>query len=123
MNNEFIGKCKLAEDPVVPSEEMFVGEIEFRDVWFSYPTRPDVWVLKNFNLKIKPNEKIALVGESGSGKSTIVQLLLRFYEPQFGQIFLDGVNIKDYDLVEYRKLMGLVQQEPTLFDESVLYNI
>ena len=102
---------------------MFVGEIEFKNVWFRYPTRPDVWILKDFNLKIKPQEHIALVGESGSGKSTIVQLLYRFYEPHFGQIYIDGVNIKDYDLAHLRSMMGLVQQEPALFNESVLYNI
>jgi len=110
-------------DLVVADDKTFNGEIEFRNVWFRYPTRPDTWVLKNFSLIIKPNEKIGLVGESGSGKSTIVQLILRFYEPHFGQILINGVDIKHYNLKSLRKQMGLVQQMPTLFNDSVLFNI
>lgn len=72
---------------------------------------------------IEPNESVALVGESGSGKSTIVQLLYRFYEPHFGQILIDGVDIKSYDLKSLRRMYGIVQQEPALFHESVRYNI
>jgi ATP-binding cassette, subfamily B (MDR/TAP), member 1 len=114
---------ETSPEHVVANEEAFVGEIEFRNVWFRYPTRPDVWILKDFSLKIKPKEHIALVGESGSGKSTIVQLIYRFYEPHFGNIFIDGVDIKHYDLVSLRRQLGLVQQMPTLFDEPILYNI
>jgi ATP-binding cassette, subfamily B (MDR/TAP), member 1 len=114
---------ETSPEHVVANEETFVGEIEFRNVWFRYPTRPDVWILKDFSLKIKPKEHIALVGESGSGKSTIVQLIYRFYEPHFGNIFIDGVDIKHYDLVSLRRQFGLVQQMPTLFDEPILYNI
>jgi ATP-binding cassette subfamily B (MDR/TAP) protein 1 len=61
-----------------------VGEIEFKNVWFRYPTRKNDWVLRGLNLKIKPNETVALVGESGCGKSTLVSLLMRFYEPDSG---------------------------------------
>ena len=69
------------------------GEIEFRDVWFRYPTRKEDFVLKGLSIKINPNEQVALVGESGCGKSTFVNLLMRFYDPDFGGVYLDGVNI------------------------------
>jgi ATP-binding cassette subfamily B (MDR/TAP) protein 1 len=111
------------ENDVVAAEKSFQGEIEFQNVWFRYPTRKETWILKDFSLKISHNEAVALVGESGSGKSTIIQLLYRFYEPHFGEIFIDRVNIKHYNLVSLRKMLGLVQQEPTLFNESIQYNI
>lgn len=86
----------------------FRGEIEFKDVWFRYPTRKEDWVLKGLNLKVNQNETIALVGESGCGKSTIVSLILRFYDVDRGEILVDGINIKSYNLTELRKAMGLV---------------
>jgi len=103
--------------------EHFQGEIEFKDVWFRYPTRLNHWVLKGFNLKINPNERIALVGESGQGKSTVICLIMRFYEPEFGTILVDGVDIKEYNLADLRHKMGLVMQEPTLFNYSIKENI
>jgi len=84
------------------------GKIEFRDIWFRYPTRRDQWIFKGLNLTIEPNQKIAIVGESGQGKSTLISLLLRFYDPEFGQIFVDGKNVKQYNLHDLRKNMGLV---------------
>jgi ATP-binding cassette subfamily B (MDR/TAP) protein 1 len=110
-------------DEVIATPEIFEGKVEFRNVWFRYPTRPDIWILRDFSLTINPKEHVALVGESGSGKSTIVQLLYRFYEPHFGQILIDGVDIRHYNLKSLRRQFGLVQQMPTLFNESVLYNI
>ena len=101
----------------------FKGEIEFQNVWFRYPTRRNDWVLKGLNLKIMPNETVALVGESGCGKSTMVSLILRFYDVDEGLILIDGVNIKEWDLPSLRKAMGLVQQEPTLFNYTVAENI
>lgn len=74
------------------------GEIEFRDVWFRYPTRREQWIFKGLNLKINKNDNIAIVGESGQGKSTLIGLLMRFYDPEFGEILIDGVNIKDFKL-------------------------
>jgi ATP-binding cassette subfamily B (MDR/TAP) protein 1 len=112
-----------SSDKIMATDKTFQGEIEFKNIWFRYPTRTDVWVLKDFCLTIKPKEKIALVGESGSGKSTLIQLILRYYDPTFGQILVDGVDLKHYDLNSLRRQMGLVQQMPTLFNESVLYNI
>ena len=74
-------------------------------------------------MKINPRETVALVGESGCGKSTIVSLMLRMYEVDSGEILLDGVNIKDYNLVDLRRAMGLVMQEPTLFHYTIAENI
>jgi len=78
------------------------GVIEFKDVWFRYPTRKEDFVLRGLNLKINPNEQVALVGESGCGKSTFVNLMMRFYDVDFGEILLDGVNIKEYNLHSLR---------------------
>jgi ATPase subunit of ABC transporter with duplicated ATPase domains len=80
----------------------FKGEIEFQNVWFRYPTRKNDWVLKGLNLKILPNETVALVGESGCGKSTTVSLILRFYDVNEGRILIDGVDVRDYDIVSLR---------------------
>ncbi|CAG8589114.1 1899_t:CDS:10 [Acaulospora morrowiae] len=99
------------------------GRLEFRNIDFYYPSRPDVQVLKNFNLDIEAGQTIALVGGSGSGKSTIVGLLERFYNPTKGQIFLDGENINDINIKSLRAQIGLVGQEPVLFPESIRQNI
>jgi len=101
----------------------FEGNIEFHNVWFRYPTRKNDWVLKGLNLKINKNETIALVGESGCGKSTIVSLILRFYDVNHGSITIDGVDIRDYNLKQLRHAMSLVMQEPTLFNYSIMDNI
>lgn len=85
-----------------------LGKIEFKDVWFRYPTRKDDFVLKGLTLTINPNESVALVGESGCGKSTFVSLMMRFYDPNFGQILFDGVDIKEYNLHDLRKVISLV---------------
>ncbi|WP_224999826.1 ABC transporter ATP-binding protein [Cesiribacter sp. SM1] len=99
------------------------GSIEYRNIGFAYPTRPEVEVLQNLKLSICSGEKVALVGHSGAGKSTIVQLLLRFYEPEQGQILVDGQNINTYDLSAYRANLGIVPQEVILFGGSIRENI
>ena len=101
------------------------GKIEFRNVTFSYPTKPDIDVLKNVSFTIEPGQKAGLVGYSGCGKSTIIQLIERFYdvEENKGQILIDDVNIKDYNIYSLRKKIGLVSQEPVLFKRSVYENI
>ncbi|KAL9151621.1 hypothetical protein ABFS82_11G063400 [Erythranthe guttata] len=99
------------------------GEIEFKDVYFSYPSRMDTQVLKGFNLKVKPGKTVGLVGGSGSGKSTIVSLLERFYDPLKGDILLDGYRINRLKLKWLRSKMGLVNQEPILFATSIRDNI
>ena len=101
------------------------GKIEFKNVFFTYPTRPESIILKNFSLTINPGQHIALVGHSGCGKSTIIQLLSRFYDVEEGkgEVLIDDVNIKEYNLYELRKKIGLVSQEPCLFKVSVLENV
>ena len=99
------------------------GEIEFKDVWFRYPTRKEDFVMKGLNIKINPNESVALVGESGCGKSTFVNLLMRFYDIDSGEILLDGVNINEYNLHDLRNVISLVMQEPIVFNYSILENL
>ncbi len=99
------------------------GAISFEQVGFSYPSRPDLEVLQSIDFSIKPGEKIALVGYSGAGKSTIVQLLLRFYEATKGQIRIDQKNIQDYNLTELRHNMAIVPQEVMLFGGTIAENI
>lgn len=97
------------------------GEIEFRNVSFSYlEGKP---IVKNLNLRIKPGEKVAFVGETGAGKTTIANMILRFYEPESGAILLDGRDIRNYTQSCLRKNIGLVQQDVFLFSESVAFNI
>ncbi|GBB93060.1 hypothetical protein RclHR1_02100009 [Rhizophagus clarus] len=99
------------------------GRLEFKNIKFNYPARPDIQILKNFNLTIEPGETVALVGTSGSGKSTIIGLLERFYDPIEGQILLDGEDIKSINIKSLRSQIGLVGQEPVLFPTSVRQNI
>ena len=101
------------------------GKIELRHVYFAYPTRPEQVILKDVSLTIYPGQQVALVGYSGSGKSTIIQLLTRFYDVEEGkgEILIDDVNIKDYNLYELRKKIGLVSQESVLFKRNVLENV
>ncbi|UOQ55360.1 ABC transporter ATP-binding protein [Hymenobacter cellulosivorans] len=99
------------------------GDIEYRNVAFSYPTRPDLPVLKNIDFDIQAGEKIALVGPSGAGKSTIVQLLMQFYELSGGKILIDGRDLQQYDLTELRRHIGIVPQETLLFGGSIRENI
>jgi len=98
----------------------FNNEIEYRNVSFKYQND---WVLKNINLTIKKGMTVALVGQSGSGKSTMVDLLPRFWDVTEGEILIDGVNIKEYDLSSLRNLMGNVNQDPILFNDTFYNNI
>ena len=101
------------------------GKIEFKNVKFAYPTKKDLYVLNGISFCIEPGQAAALVGPSGCGKSTIIQLLERFYDVAEGngEILIDGVNIKNYNLLELREKIGLVSQEPVLFKRSVYENI
>jgi ATP-binding cassette subfamily B protein len=103
--------------------ERFRGEIEMRDVRFAYPTRPEVTVLQDFSFSASAGQRIALVGPSGSGKTTTVSLLFRFYEPQSGDIRIDGRSIRDIPLSTLRPNLALVPQEVLLFGGSILDNI
>eukprot|EP01133_Synstelium_polycarpum_P018363 gene18363-21975_t len=99
------------------------GDIEFRNVQFSYPSRPDVPIFQDFTLSIKRGQTVALVGDSGGGKSSAIALLERFYDPSSGSIFLDGIDIKDINVRCLRQNIGLVSQEPVLFGVSIADNI
>nr|XP_023885892.1 ABC transporter B family member 19 isoform X1 [Quercus suber]POE69051.1 abc transporter b family member 19 [Quercus suber] len=100
------------------------GNIEFKDVTFSYPSRPDVIIFRNFSIFFPAGKTVAVVGGSGSGKSTVVSLIERFYDPnQAGQVLLDNVDIKTLQLKWLRDQIGLVNQEPALFATTILENI
>ncbi|MGB0525576.1 MAG: ABC transporter ATP-binding protein [Flammeovirgaceae bacterium] len=99
------------------------GNINFENLRFHYPTRPEIDVLKGINLAIEAGQKVALVGHSGAGKSTIIQLLLRFYQQNEGQILVDGKSIASFDLAYYRGNIGIVPQEVILFGGSIRENI
>ncbi|CAF0978121.1 unnamed protein product [Adineta steineri] len=99
------------------------GRIEFRDVQFRYPARPKLRILRHFNLICNSGETTAFVGPSGSGKSTTVALIQRFYDPHSGTILIDGHDIKTLNIQWLRSLLGLVQQEPVLFNLSIRDNI
>nr|VDD35366.1 unnamed protein product [Brassica oleracea] len=99
------------------------GEIELRDVCFSYPARPREEVFGGFSLMIPSGKTTALVGESGSGKSTVISLIERFYDPNSGQVLIDGVDLKEFQLKWIRGKIGLVGQEPVLFSSSIMENI
>ena len=98
------------------------GDIEFRNVWFKFPTRK-TFALRGLNLTFKAGSNCAIVGASGSGKSTIFQLLMRFYDPSKGEIFIDGHEIRTIDLEHLRSFFGLIKQEPEIFNGTIGYNI
>uniref|UniRef100_A0A0D3FX53 MDR-like ABC transporter n=1 Tax=Oryza barthii TaxID=65489 RepID=A0A0D3FX53_9ORYZ len=99
------------------------GAIEFKNVHFSYPTRPEVAVLAGFSLEIGAGKTVALVGPSGSGKSTVIGLIERFYDAQRGSVLVDGEDIRSYSLARLRSQVALVSQEPTLFSGTIRDNI
>ncbi|KAJ3099285.1 GTPase-activating protein [Phlyctochytrium planicorne] len=122
-----IGAPKAAaQKPRELSSEAFkrcTGKITFKKVDFVYPSRKDVQILKNLNLSFEAGATTALVGLSGSGKSTIIQLIERFYDPIEGTVELDGEDIKSKDLLWLRRQIGLVSQEPTLFEGTIAENV
>lgn len=105
------------------------GKIEFKNVWFSYDPEQDAasedgeWILKDVSFVVEPGQSLAIVGATGAGKTTIISLLLRFYEIQRGSIFVDGINIEDLQLAELREHIGLVLQDVFLFSGSVRDNV
>jgi ATP-binding cassette subfamily B protein len=106
----------------IPAE----GRISFEGVWFAYGERRDGepdWVLRDISLDVRSGEKVAIVGHTGAGKTTLINLLMRFYDPTRGRILLDGVPIREARLLDLRSRVGLVLQDVFLFSESVGYNI
>jgi ATP-binding cassette subfamily B multidrug efflux pump len=125
---------KLVDEPI-PAEtasggrkiERPLGEIEFRNVWFAYrgganPTEED-WVLRDVSFRVAPRQTAAIVGHTGAGKTTVVQLLLRFYEVQRGEILLDGIDIREFDVQDLRRQFGVVLQDPFLFTGTLESNV
>jgi ATP-binding cassette subfamily B protein len=123
---------RLLDEPIPPVEAArelpaSLGAIEFRNVWFAYtgganPTDAD-WVLRDISFKIEPGQTIAIVGHTGAGKTTLIQLLLRFYDVQRGQILLDGLDIREFPVQELRRQFGIVLQDPFLFSGTLESNI
>jgi len=99
------------------------GAVSFERVTFHYPSRPTIAALDDFTLAVKPGERVAIVGPSGAGKTTVMQLLLRFYDPESGIIRFDGADIRDLDPAELRRAIGVVPQDPTIFGTSARDNI
>ncbi|CAD5117028.1 DgyrCDS5857 [Dimorphilus gyrociliatus] len=100
-----------------------VGRVTFENIWFKYPSRPDVPILNGLNLDITPGETVALVGSSGCGKSTTIQLLQRFYDPLQGKVTIDGKDIRELNVEWLRQSIGVVSQEPVLFATTIEENI
>ena len=98
-----------------------VGNVEFKNVTFGY--NEDKMIIKNFNLVVKPGEKVAIVGPTGAGKTTLVKLLMNFYKLNKGNIIVDGMNIKDYDVYSMRKNFGMVLQDTWLYSGTIMENL
>ncbi len=124
---------RLLEEPVPAGDSGTIrlpnprGEIEFRDVWFAYtggsqPNDAD-WVLRGVSFRVEPGQTVAVVGHTGAGKTTVIQLLLRFYDVQRGRILLDGRDIRDYNVQDLRAQFGIVLQDPFLFLGTIESNI
>ena len=106
-----------------PHPNLGRGHLTFENVIFNYPSRPQYSALDDVSFDVKPGQTVAIVGPSGAGKTTIIQLLLRFYDPQGGSILLDGVDLRDMRRKDFRKAISLVPQDPVIFANSVLENI
>ena len=110
--------------PALPTlQDDVVGVVKTEDVTFQYPSRPEVTVLQGMDVSIEQGQTLALVGPSGCGKSTIVSLLERFYDPKSGRLTLDGKDLRDLNIRWLRSQIGIVSQEPVLFDTSIAENI
>ena len=121
---ELLNATDAVDDPADPQPAaVSAGEITFDDVHFSYPARPGVQALAGVSLTIEPGETVALVGPSGAGKTTIIQLLLRFYDPQSGVIRVDGTNLREMEREAYRRHLALVPQDPVIFADTARENI
>ena len=122
---ELLGTTDSVRDPSAPMAlaRPVKGAIEFQDVRFNYPTRPSISALDGVSLTVNPGETVALVGPSGAGKTTILQLIMRFYDPQSGVVRLDGVDLCDMARDDFRRAIAMVPQDPVIFAMSARENI
>jgi ATP-binding cassette subfamily B protein len=123
---ELLATTPSIKPPKTPLRKLPVpsnGVVAMHNICFSYPNNPEKPVVNNVTLSAAPGEKIAIVGPSGAGKSTLLSLLLGFYSPQSGSIYLDGIDVRDVDVREVRARMGLVPQDPMIFSQSLYENI
>jgi ATP-binding cassette subfamily B multidrug efflux pump len=121
---------KLLDEPEGPAQGVVTGiprggvTVEFEDVWFAYGNADTPqWVLRGVSFRAEPGQTIALVGHTGAGKTTVVSLLMRFYDPQRGRILVDGVDIREMSLADLRVRIGYVQQDIFLFAGDVMTNV
>lgn len=119
----FNRKPIISDSPLASNEQWSQANIAYTDIRFYYPSRPGVQVLRELNLLIQQGKTVALVGHSGCGKSTLIQLLERFYDPTSGSISVDNKDIRNIKLSTLRSQMGIVSQEPSLFDRTIEENI
>ncbi len=122
---ELLNTTDNVSDPLAPKPlpRPVRGAIEFEAVRFNYPTRPTISALDSVSLTVIPGETVALVGPSGAGKTTILQLLMRFYDPQSGVIRLDGIDLRDMARADFRRSIAMVPQDPVIFAASARENI
>lgn len=122
---ELLGAEDPVQDPPAPRAlpRPVRGEIAFEEVTFRYPARPEVSALDGISLKVAPGETVALVGPSGAGKTTILQLLMRFYDPLAGRVRLDGIDLRDMARADFRRAIAMVPQDPVIFAASARENI
>lgn len=118
--NELVVPLDVLDAPDAPDLQVHLGLIEFKHVWFKYKNK---WILRDFNLTIQPGQRVGLVGASGAGKTTLVNLLMRFYEPSRGEILIDGQNIRDVTQDSLRDNIAFIPQEPTMFNRTLRENI
>lgn len=103
--------------------ERIKGRIELKKVDFAYPSRPQTLVLREFSLDVKAGTSIGLVGSSGCGKSTVIGLIQRFYDAERGVVKIDGVDIRELDIIQYRRFTAVVSQDPMIFSGTIRDNL
>ncbi len=119
---ELVVPIEVTDAASAPALRVSRGKIEFKNVWFRYAAGRR-WILRDFNLTINPGESVGLVGSSGAGKTTLVNLLMRFYDPTRGEILIDGQNIRDVSQDSLRRNIAFIPQEPTMFNRTIAENI
>lgn len=132
LQNLFSGTVKIREmlirEPAIPIEEqkksgLIAGAVEFQNVSFAFPDAPSELVLKNVSFKVEPGEVVGILGETGAGKTTLINLIARFYDPTEGTVFVDGIDTKEWNVIELRKNIAIVMQDVFIFSDTIESNI